>query len=130
MGKESKDIDLIVPSSCLNYLHSNIKSKFIQRHGEKKGRKIKETVQVLTRGKCIGMNLIQLEMCYKETDQSGTEHLVSYDLDLRPLASEETLVDDPKSRDFTINAAYYDPINDEVFDLLTVASHNSSRSKI
>ena len=121
MGKESKDIDLIVPKNCLTYFHMNIKDRFKRRHSGKKGLDAKDNTQPLTRGKCAGMHLIQLEMCYSETDRFGQECLISFDLDLRPLAADETLLDDHKSRDFTINSAYYDPVKDEVFDLLTVA---------
>lgn len=125
MGKDSKDIDLIVPNNCLTYFNKNIKARFGKRHSGKKGLKTEGNTQPLTRGKCKGMYLIQLELSYTETDCFGQEHLISFDLDLRPLAADETLLDDPKSRDFTINSAYYDPVKDEVFDLLTVALFDS-----
>jgi tRNA nucleotidyltransferase/poly(A) polymerase len=129
MGIESKDIDLIVPQKCLTYFHKNIKARFFL-HQHKRGFVMKEKTQPLTRGKCIGQNLIQLEMFYQESDDDGQEKLVSFDLDLRPLAADESLQDDPKSRDFTINSAYYDPVKDEVFDIHTVTSRNTSLSKI
>jgi hypothetical protein len=97
-----------------------------KRYSKNTGWNIEERSQQLTRGKCKGMSLIQLEMKYEETDSAGQTRSISFDLDLRPLAADETLQDDPKTRDFTINSAYYDPINDEVFDLLTVASAHSS----
>ena len=130
MGIESKDIDLIVPQKCLTYFHTNIKARFKKLHQNKRGFMMKENTQPLTRGKCTGQYLIQLEMFYQESDDDGQEKLVSFDLDLRPLAADESLQDDPKSRDFTINSAYYDPVKDEVFDIHTVTSRNTSLSKI
>ena len=105
LGLECNDIDIIIPfGQSLNFL-SLIKSQ-AQRRGYlfKTVREPKNIGQ----GACRFLKLSKFEI------NLGDE---IYEIDMRDCESAGVAIEtDPKSRDFTINTAYFDPISLQVID--------------
>lgn len=119
------DFDLVI--------HSDLLQRFVERLPtslqslELAGHTIKATItrdMQLTRGACSGLKLIAIEvkLFAKNLVEAGKE-LEELSVEIRELGKRMTMVEDCKTRDFTVNSLYFGPSEREIFDLVGGIEH-------
>lgn len=73
----------------------------------------------LNQGKCSGLILAKLNINITIEEGDDPQNC-KYELDLRELKEKETFKNDPKTRDFKMNSAYYSIVKREVIDITGV----------
>lgn len=112
MKKESKDIDIVVAPSTMQYLMKSYQGKLaaLKRSLTSKGFVLEyeqPKEQTLNAGTCLGSMIYQ--QVIKVVDFASGAVLEVIDFDFRELDSNyKHPVDDLKTRDFTVNGLYYD----------------------
>ena len=94
-----------------NVAESNIESGKIEIEVERNDR------IVLGRGKCKNMILVKLNLLINLI-KIGEKF--PYELDLREIPKDDTYLQDPKTRDFTVNSGYYSISEAKVIDISNV----------
>jgi len=119
LGHKTCDIDIVLDGVAL----SNVEYEFVHKltsRASKLGWRVdllkQESIR-LNRGVVSGKMLYQTDFKLTRLADKWTETL---EVDFRELGLSETEHNDVKSRDFTVNALYYDPKTRKVIDLCNV----------
>ena len=120
MGGRPTDIDLLIPFGCSQLVASN----FIMETRNQGASVTRVSSNSLVEGKAAGRKLSRYRV---EGFREGSGWEV--DVDLREMAEGETLGEDYRTRDFTMNCVYYDLIERRYFDPREVGEGELGKSR-
>ena len=124
----SKDFDLIVPFKMAKMVWANIRTVIeLNKKLQLKVEYVRDII--LQGGKCKDQFLQKVKFELKYTSPSEKEPIVEvYELDIRENKAGETYKEDVKTRDFTINSAYFNILINEFMVLNTALEDIDSRT--
>ena len=122
-----KDIDILIPNKTSSLVKKNLEIDLTATFEALKipAKMLKNDTRLLNQGHAAGRNLTTLKFQILE-DSSPTGHPTQrvpkgiVELDFRELLENETITQDFKSRDFTINSIYYDINSGSIWDPVKV----------
>lgn len=106
--------------SQINVAMDSLRRELLTRHIEVC---CKANESQLNSGVLEGEALYQLEIIFKDTEilDKNSQIVGSIDIDIRPVKTEHSSAkEDMRTRDFTVNAMYYDIVNEQEEDYCDV----------